>query len=250
MSCPSLFELSRCELAAAPPPALLQHVEGCRRCTEAMISLADARAELLGSDPAAASALAARRITAAATERRRPERAWWRWLPVGLVPVAAAVLFLSVPRERPLLDEPTVRTKGALAVEAYCKRGERVFPVAEGADFFPGDRLRFAYTKAEPGYLVLFGVDDAGQVFPYYQEGTLAAVEARPGSRVMLPGSVELDEHHGWERVFALWSPRPVAETAVRHAVALALREAGGDIRKATRLALEADQVSFLLRRP
>jgi hypothetical protein len=98
--------------------------------------------------------------------------------------------------------------------------------------------------------LLVFGVDDAGRLFPYYRDDVLTGVSAPPGSEVMLPESVELDDHHGWERVFALWTPASVGEDVVRTAVAEALAAVGGDIRQAARLPVQAEQVSFLLRRP
>jgi len=66
----------------------------------------------------------------------------------------------------------------------------------------------------------------------------------------MLPESVELDDHHGWERVFALWTPASLGEDLIRTAVADALAAVEGDIRQVARLPLEAEQVSFLLKRP
>jgi hypothetical protein len=98
--------------------------------------------------------------------------------------------------------------------------------------------------------LLVFGVDDIGRVFPYYRDDALAGVSAPAGAEVMLPDSVELDDHHGWERVFALWTPAALGEDVVRAAVAEALAAGRGDIQQAARLPIEAEQVSFLLRRP
>jgi len=52
------------------------------------------------------------------------------------------------------------------------------------------------------GLSLVFGVDDHGRVFPYYQEQRLTGVAVAAGARVFLPGSVELDSHSGWERDF------------------------------------------------
>lgn len=251
MSCPSRYELARYEAAgpgAAQEPSIAAHVGRCDRCGGVLAELGEARGELLGRDPAEASRRAAARIMAEVAERRA--RRWrFRWLPIGLAPVAAAFALFAL---RPVAHEVAssgTRVKGPLVVEAYCKRDNQVFPVTSGADYVAGDRLRFAYSKGEPGFLMVFGVDDTGQVFPYYQEATLAGLEVRAGAKVMLPESVELDGHHGWERVYALWSPRPIAEDAVRAAVSSALG-AAGDIRKADRLDLGVEQVSYLLHRP
>ena len=61
----------------------------------------------------------------------------------------------------------------------------------------------------------------------------------------MLPESVELDDHHGWERVFALWTPAALGEDVVRTAVAEALAAVQGDIRQAARLPVEASKYPF-----
>lgn len=177
-----------------------------------------------------------------------------------LVPAAAAALFIALPhRTGPgtgttsaspaLLGGASV--KGSFIVEAFCKRGEEVFVVADGAEFLQGDRLRFAYTKDKPGSVLIFGVDDDGTIFPYYEDARLQGMDAQAGSKVMLPGSVELDSHHGWERIFALWSSTTVDEEKVRAAVTAGLHTAEGDIRRLRTLDLEGvEQVSFLLRRP
>jgi hypothetical protein len=236
------------------------HLRTCARCAAALAELESARQELLGVDPHAQSLIAARVILAKVAERRR--RAWWRLLvPLTLTPVAAAaVLLLLVTRGAPAPDTTvsgaerhragTVRAKGALLVEAFCKRGESVFPLKDGDDFVVGDRLRFAYTKDQAGVLLVFGVDDAGRLFPYYRDDALAGVTAPPGSQVMLPESVELDDHRGWERVFAIWTPDTLGQDAIRSAVAQALAAVDGDIRQVPRLPIPAEQVSFLLRRP
>jgi hypothetical protein len=110
--------------------------------------------------------------------------------------------------------------------------------------------LRFAYTVAKPGFLLVFGMDDRGVLFPYYQEQSLLGVPVEAGSRVLLPGSVELDGHRGWERIFALWSEGALREDLVRRAAASALGAASGDLQRTTTLDLPVEQVSFLLRKP
>jgi len=258
MTCPSRFALAQWEGTGSRADIgseIARHVGQCGRCATALGELADARHELLGADPSVASLRAARRILAAADERRAARRFRW-WVPAMLMPVAALLAVFVLPRDTEratgmVTPAQAVRVKGgALAVEAYYKRGQTIVPVTDGAELVAGDRLRFAYTKAEPGQLMVFSVDDGGAVFPYYQDGTLGGIVAQAGSRVMLPGSVELDGHRGWERVFALWSSAPLDEQAVRKAVAAAMAGAGGDVRRAVRLDLPVEQASYLLRRP
>jgi hypothetical protein len=260
--CVPHLELLRWEAKpeAERSPEASNHLRTCARCAAALAELESARQELLGGDPQAQSLAAARAILAQVAERRR--RAWWRLVvPLTITPVAAAAMvLLMVTRGAPAPDTTvsgaashtagTVRAKGALLVEAFCKRGESVFPVKDGDDFVAGDRLRFAYTKDQAGMLLVFGVDDTGRLFPYYRDDALAGVTAPPGSEVMLPESVELDDHRGWERVFAIWTPDTLGQDAIRTAVAQALAAVDGDVRQVARLPVQAEQVSFLLRRP
>jgi hypothetical protein len=253
-ACPSRLDLSRWE--AEPererPAALAEHVQSCARCAAVFQDIASARLFLLGDDAATASTRAARQIIAAVGERRR-RRPWLRFLvPAMLVPAAALVLLAVKPSwlTRGAAGRSSISIKGGLVVETYCKRGDQIFPARDGQDFLAGDRLRFAYTAARPGYLVLFGVDDQGTVFPYYPEGALVGFHAEAGARVLLPDSVELDGHHGWERIYAVWSEAQLGDAAIRSAVVAALAASGNDVRRASVLDLPAEQMSMLLRRP
>ena len=265
--CVGKLELVRWEatLDGERSQSTLAHVRNCERCAAALGELIAAREELLGADPFAQSLAASRSILAKIEDRRR--KTWWRFVvPLTLTPVAAAAMVLLVVSLRIAPPSPTdksegaiatihptgggVRSKGTLIVEAFCKRGDRVFPVKDGDDFLAGDRLRFAYTKDQPGVLVVFGVDDTGRIFPYYRDDALIGVNAPPGGAVMLPESVELDDHRGWERVFSLWSPAPLGEDVIRASVSGAMAAVGGDIQQASHLPVDAEQVTFLLRRP
>jgi hypothetical protein len=251
-ACPSRLELSRWEACPEParPSEFTSHVGTCDRCASILSDISESRALLLGSDPEAASERAARMIMETVRQRRSPSRSLRRWLrylaPVLLVPAAA--LFLLV--VRPALPSHTGEVKGRIIVETYCKRDGKIFPVADGGEFFAGDQLRFAYTQDRPGYLLVFGVDDAGTIFPYYEENRLVGTPIQAGARVFLPGAVELDSHKGWERIYLIWTEAPLNDAAVRAAVTAALAKAGGDVRRTEALDLPVEQVSLLLRRP
>jgi len=251
-ACPSRLELSRWEVHPEPerPVELVSHVCGCPRCSAVLDDIAAARSLLLGADPAEASVRAARNILEV-IRQRQSKRRWLRFLaPAFLVPAAAAFLLIARPVLRSHSDGTGIAIKGELIVETYCKRGDKVFPAVEGGDFFAGDRLRFAYSNHRPGYLLVFGVDDQGKVFPYYEELALVGMRVEAGAHVFLPGSVELDNHKGWERVFALWAETQFADDAVRTAVGAALSAVDSDVRRMTALDLPVQQVSMLLRRP
>jgi hypothetical protein len=221
-------------------------VEACARCASILADIAEARGLLLGANPAETSARAARVILETARQRRASRR-WLRFLaPVILVPAAAALLLLA----KPSLQSHGSGIKGGLIVETYCKRAGQVSVAADGEDFLQGDQLRFAYTQDRPGFLLVFGVDDDGKVSPYYDEHSLVGIPVEAGARVLLPGSVELDGHKGWERIFLIWSETRLSEAAVRSSVASALAAANGDVRRTSVLDVPGEQVSLLLRRP
>jgi hypothetical protein len=251
-TCPSRLELSRWEAHPEPerPAEIVSHVCRCPRCSAVLGDISAARSLLLGADPAAASARAARAILEL-VQQRQSKRRWLRFLaPAFLVPAAAALLLVARPVLRGAGPSSETAIKGELIVETYCKRGDKVFPAVEGGDFLAGDRLRFAFSTGRPGYLLVFAVDDQGKVFPYYEESALVGVRAEPGAHVFLPGSVELDNHQGWERVFALWAETQFTDDVVRAAVGAALIAVDSDVRRMTALDLPVQQVSMLLRRP
>jgi hypothetical protein len=219
-----------------------------------MAEISEARALLLGSDPAETSARAARAILECVRERRgRGFRRWWRLLaPALLVPAVAALLLVGKPALLGLSStgHSTQAVKGELLVEIFCKRGDAIFSAVDGGDFVEGDRLRFAYSKDRPGYLLVFGVDDNGTIFPYYDDHALVGMRVEGGGRVLLPDSVELDAHKGWERIFVLWSEAQFADDGMRSAVSRTLAGVDNDVRRMTTLDLPVEQVSMLLRRP
>ena len=186
--CPSRLEISRWEPfpETERPAELAKHVAACPRCAAMMAEISEARSLLLGGDPAEASARAARAILECVRERRsRSLGRWWRLLvPALLVPAVAALLVIGKPALLGLRStgHSTQAVKGELLVEIFCKRGDAIFPAVDGGDFLEGDRLRFAYSKERPGYLMVFGVDDNGRVFPYYDEQALVGVRVEAGS--------------------------------------------------------------------
>jgi len=223
-------------------------------CANTIAELAEARVQLV--DDGAQETWALNRIFAEARARRQQSRR--RWLPLAFLPLAAAATFalvlstsVSDPARLPssAVQAPQIRSKGALLLETFYRRGEMVALAEDGAPFLQGDRLRFRYTLAEDGHIAIFSVDDRGQVFPFYPASALGSQLAAAGAQVMLPGSIELDGHKGWERVYAVWSPEPLPGELLRSAVAEAYAGASGDLTKMDDLAAGAHQASLLMRR-
>lgn len=267
MSCPSLLELMRHEsgdLEDVPAASLEVHLRSCDACRERLGELRHARTELLDPWPKVHARNAATVIaTRLHVERRRH---WLGWVRLTAVATGAAALTLTLlPRDRSprpvavahaparTFDEHAdgVRTKGTFSVVMYCRRGEEIFVPNDQTVFQPGDRLRFAYTSSEPGYVAIFGVERDGNLFPYYPEGGLSPLPVAPGRHVLLPDSIELDAQAGEEKVVVIWSPTPWEEPSLRRAVRAAISSRHGDLRnldKLPGLAL-SKQVGFSLPR-
>jgi hypothetical protein len=263
--CPSFLALARWEASSEGDVA--PHIHGCLRCTARVAQLRLDRADLLGADPAAASRLAARQILIRAqTHADVPWHATlisrWRQIAGIALPAFAAIALFAVtsPRfrhttainEAPAAGAPAVRAKGGLLFEIYRQPvgGGLVTMAGDGDRYQAGDRLRFTYTTAAPGYLSVIGVDDSGAVFPYYPKDGTPGLPVPAAAKVTLPDSIELDEHRGLERIFALWSPRPIDAAAVKDAVSQSVRAAAGNLESLIHLPIDAVQVTRLLRRP
>ncbi|HEY0713951.1 MAG TPA: hypothetical protein VGF45_14820 [Polyangia bacterium] len=258
--CPSFLALARWE--ASGTGDIADHVAGCARCTDRLADLRTDREVLLGSAPTENARRAAREILATSHAAGTRESLWevLRRRAGIVLPAFAAVGLLAIFLQRaPLPTAPAIdadrtaeRAKGALLFEMYRQR-EPNGPVEiarDGDQYQPGDRLRFEYSTSAPGYLFVVGVDDTGAVFPYYPDDSSPGIPVKIARRAMLSDSIELDGHRGTERIFALWSPRPIPGATVQSAVAEALRAAGGELEKIERLPIDADQATRLLRRP
>ena len=171
---------------------------------------------------------------------------------IGIVAVLVAMLFPALNRAREqanIIKCMSGARQVFFSIEMYCRRGSRVFVPGPTTVFAAGDQLRFAYTASQDGYIAIFSVEDSGRVFPYYPERDLGGMRVAAGSNVVLPDAVELDAHHGPERIFAMWSSEPLDPGTLLRTVNHTVAAAGHDVRKAARLPLDAEQVSFLLLR-
>ena len=119
----------------------------------------------------------------------------------------------------------------------------------DGACLRPGDALRFVVRPGQSRHLLIISIDGAGQSTVYHPYGAAASGPA-PANGVALPGSIELDNAPGPERIYALFSDAPVAADAVRSGLT-ELHARGPDaIRTAAELTLPLAGVvvrSFLL---
>ncbi len=211
------------------------HIAGCARC----------RGDLEAAEAACAHFTHEVLLRTVGTLQVRP--AWWRrmWPALVLPALAAAGLLLWLVR-RPDVRGPDrdVQIKGAITFQVFAKRGERVFALHDGTTLAPGDRIRFVAGGAR--YLLIASVDGGGTPTVYYPYGGTrsAAIASEPSE---LPGSIVLDAAPGPERVFALFSARPLEAAEVTRALAALGARGAAAIRATAVLEIGADvQISVV----
>jgi hypothetical protein len=122
-----------------------------------------------------------------------------------------------------------------------------VVRVGNGQRLAPGDALRFVLYPSGLPYALIASVDGAGQVsvyFPFHGEES-AAVDGAVA--VPIAGSIVLDRAPGPERLFAIFSERPIAARLVRQLLAGTAAGGAGAIRAARQLALPGTRQASLL---
>jgi hypothetical protein len=220
------------------------HVDACAECTARLSAMNEARAAFVGHrDPTSFARLVADR-----GGLRKQKTSLLRRAGFGLA--AAAIVLLGA---RLAMPEPAaVRFKGPANLEVFVHRNGQTQPVENGQALAAGDQLAFVYTLAEAQSLLLLSIDESGAVTRYFPSESGAAVLS-PAARAQLPVGIELDAHHGEERLFALFSRAPIDEPRAREALRQALRDArarGVGIAGMTRPELPAQQSSVWFRKP
>jgi hypothetical protein len=144
---------------------------------------------------------------------------WKVLVPVTSLAVAATVA-LTVTSRTQTEDEAYIGVKGGSALlEVVAQRGEqRQFAVKEGTLLRPKDKIRFVVNPGAARFVLIASRDGRGNVTIYYPFDGQKSAELRPG-RQELPGSIELDEVAGRERLLAVFSEAPLQAAEVRAAL-------------------------------
>ena len=128
--------------------------------------------------------------------------------------------------------------KGGVRLQALTAQGK----LADGATVHAGEALRFAVSAPHAGYLLVLGLNERGELFPYYPLGGKASVAQGAAQEAVLPGSAVLDATLGRERFYALLTERPVTVADVDAAV-----HAARTTLQAPELPVHGEQASVLL---
>lgn len=226
-------------LDGAPGQAAQDHLARCEACRARLQEL-QAFDIAFHAEPAHAPELFARRVLGRLERRasaRKPRLAWG-WLTGMMVPAAAMAALLLFHAHQPAGDDLAV--KGGARLTLATRGG----PLVDGARVHPGDDVRFVVGAPEPRQVLVLGLNEKGELFPYYPLHGERSAPVGAGQAVVLPGSVVLDGQLGRERFYVLLSAEPLSVAAVQEAV-----RAGHVTLAEPRLPVAADQASVLVQK-
>jgi hypothetical protein len=95
------------------------------------------------------------------------------------------------------------------------RKDEGQFPVKEGTVLKPGDKIRFVVTAGGAKYVMIGSKDGAGNFTVFHPYGGETSASLERGQHE-LPGSIELDEVTGKEKLFAIFSAEPLKADDVK----------------------------------
>ena len=101
--------------------------------------------------------------------------------------------------------------------------------------------------RVDHPFVMIASVDGAGRANLYVPYEGTTSVRIKPGRRVEMEGSIVLDASRGPERVFAIFSRRPLDAAPVRAALAGIAARGAGAIRSAGSLEVDAAGQSSVL---
>jgi hypothetical protein len=239
--------------AARIRPVLRVHVSMCDHCQTRLRALHTAKLRFLDAYPAREFARITYLFASPAAGGREPgdwTRELRRAVYAGLVAVFA-VAFLWYGHEAAV---SWVHAHGGASFHLVVTHDGLERRLEDGGVVHPGDRVAFAYSLEQARHLLLLGVDDTGVVRRYFP--VAGAAEAAPplpaAEHATLTVSLPVDSRTGEERLYALFSEEPLAESDARAAVSNAAGEAwstGRRLEETPSLDLPAQAISVWFRR-
>lgn len=204
------------------------HLAGCARCASTVKTWREERAAFNAQRPARAflESVTAPTKEPAPIRRIQPARRWG----LGLALAASLLAFVGW-QARESAEHNVVHLKGdpGLALEVLASRdGAPATPAPLGVVLGRGDLLRFAVSLPQEGYVFIANVDATGRFTRYFPQSAQPE-RLGPATRLVLPGSIALDDFVGDERLVLVFSPAPLEEARIAQALALAYQRAGLD---------------------
>ena len=148
-------------------------------------------------------------------------------------------------------DELELRAKGGFDLLVYVRRDKHIALLDRfNRVVHPGEEIRFILTGVpeDHAYVLVASIQAAGAATVYFPYGGLDGAPLPGPGRWEVLGSIVLDETLGPERVFAIFSKRPLAAVDVEPALARLGRAGKNAIRDARALDVPGTtQRSFLM---
>lgn len=220
--CPSDLALDALhvgEHSASEAARLMKHIAGCSAC-EARWEL---RQQGLSAFPALdRDAMIAKlhRLSAEIPEETSPSF-WQQVRSVFAQPavfgttmaMCAILMMLSVkPDPGPIDDinpQQTIRTKGA-SFTVFKNTEDSVEILASGSTVEPGDKLRFKIKPQEGTEVMIVGQEADGKIYMAFPlDGSAASRPSTASEGGVLPGTIELDQSSGRERLHLISCDHP-----------------------------------------
>jgi len=234
--------------ALGPDAAAIDaHAASCPDCRARLRALDDEQRrfeqEISFDRFAAGVERAARGASKAKAKARKPVllSAWVA--PMLAMAACLAVMVTFAPR--PVLRQPTTRTKGGagITVRVAGVDGQRNARVDSTEPLARGERLRIGYQSGGHRYLLALTVDDHGvvQALSPEQGQSLALGDGTEKATRYLPDSWELDGA-GVERIIVVLSDQPIDVATARAAARAAYDRAGGNLARMPSLDLPGEQ--------
>ena len=228
------------------------HVAGCPTCRASLEELRGGREAFLKARPAGVFlAKLEARSEAEAPEPLTARLTRWLRLPqLVMATAAAAALFVVAPKLLEGPEHPGVILKGELelgfAIHSS-RRGEKAAALEPGQALREGDLLRFVVSLPKPGHVFVANLDDRGRYTRYYPARATESATQGAGADQVLPGSIELDDFVGTERIFLLDSAAPLEDREVEAALSRAFTRAQRRLEALGDLGLPARVESVLI---
>jgi len=245
--CPRQFELVQAISGVARPgktEAILRHIDSCPRCDGIVKLLKQQHHDFMSRHPAD---ITGPQLIARAREQKRSGRLALWLAPAGAAVAALLLVILLTESPRP---DSGIRTKGDISLKFYIQQGDQSIPGQAGGVYRENDRIQFVYSSGANRYLFLVSIDDEGMVSNFNFENKTDSVLIAPGTDRVLDGSIILDDSTGPERIFAVFSKRPLHFDQVKLAAQAAYRDLlshGKSVQDLGRLPLEFPQASVLI---
>jgi hypothetical protein len=138
----------------------------------------------------------------------------WSWIAAFTAP--AVVMALVLVARGPAPQRGFYQgTQGAVHLSLLADDG----PLREGAAVKADQALRIRITTPKPGFLLVLGLGNGGEVAAYEPTGGTRSMAVPKEDDALLPGPVKLDGQAGPERIYALFTEHPIAVSDVADAV-------------------------------